>query len=157
MLTYVDVGQVNFVVKQLKGKESYPIQAKLSDSLFSIKQKLAALTKSKPEDQRLLLKGKALPDLKTLEDAGIKEGSVLHLSLKVSATTSAEARSEPSTSTSGTYNTVKRALEEKSGDHIFWKDLKALLQSHLVNEDQVNQVYKEFQKSYQSLIEKSGE
>ncbi|KAJ7211157.1 hypothetical protein GGX14DRAFT_623583, partial [Mycena pura] len=69
--------------KSLKPPVSYTIVVHLTDTIAAVKALLAAQPSGPPvETQRLLLKGKALADVKLLKEYSIKDGDTVNLALK---------------------------------------------------------------------------
>ena len=69
--------------KSLKPPASFTLSVHPTDTVSSIKAKLASLPSAPPADaQRLLLKGKALADGKLLKEYTIKDGDTLNLVIK---------------------------------------------------------------------------
>ncbi|CAH1771509.1 3847_t:CDS:2, partial [Entrophospora sp. SA101] len=64
---------------------------KNSETIYNLKEKLQKITSFTPLNQRLILKGKALIDTKTLFEYGITNDTVIHLVHKPGSTTGGES------------------------------------------------------------------
>jgi hypothetical protein len=73
-------------VKQLKGSDAgWKVKVGRMATIEEVKKKVEALSGISAGSQRLVLKGKALVDNKTLLDFDIKEGATIHLLKKAGA------------------------------------------------------------------------
>lgn len=65
----------------IKGTAKYRVNTPLSERVYSLKEKVAAMEdiKSEARDMRLLFKGKVLQDAQTLDGQGVKDGSPVML------------------------------------------------------------------------------
>ncbi|WWC59943.1 uncharacterized protein I303_102506 [Kwoniella dejecticola CBS 10117] len=95
---------VTITIKCLKPSLTLPITSSLTDTVTDLKAQIAKSNSSAPsvDTQRLLLKGKALSDNKLLKEYDIKDGTILHLMVKVS-TASASAPAKDLTSDEATF------------------------------------------------------
>ncbi|WWC68953.1 uncharacterized protein I206_102889 [Kwoniella pini CBS 10737] len=99
---------VTITIKCLKPSLTLPITATLTDTVSDLKSQIAKSDSNAPaiDTQRLLLKGKALSDTKLLKEYDIKDGTILHLMVKIATSaptkelTSDEATIIPPSSTS---------------------------------------------------------
>ncbi|GMM33100.1 NEDD8 family protein [Saccharomycopsis crataegensis] len=71
---------MQIVVKTLTGKE-VTLEIKPQDTVESVKEIMEEKEGIPPLQQRLVFDGKQLNDAQTMDDAGISEGSILHLVL----------------------------------------------------------------------------
>lgn len=92
--------------------------------------------------QRILFKGKALLDSKTIEDYGITEGSKLHLSIK--ATEDIERLSKDTGNSSNSESSA-------NGEGEFYKRLRNVLKKHFTDDD-AEKIISTFSESYSGMI-----
>ncbi|CAG8512662.1 15527_t:CDS:2 [Cetraspora pellucida] len=154
-------------VKSLKGGQTHTVQLSNSETILNLKERLWQLVLISPVNQRLILKGKALVDNKTLLEYGINDGTTIHLVQK-----SGTGSSEP-TVTAGT-NTVQSvpvvssqeapqnikehkshqhstAAMEKLKDPQFLLSLRSFLRNQFSDSDDADHVLKDFINIYQEL------
>ncbi|RXW15529.1 hypothetical protein EST38_g10331 [Candolleomyces aberdarensis] len=80
-----DLAAISLTFKSLKPALTYAHPVSLTDTILSIKEQLHTLHPEEiptPENQRLLLKGKALADQKLLKEYTVKEGDTINLMFK---------------------------------------------------------------------------
>ncbi|CAJ0650272.1 6198_t:CDS:2 [Entrophospora sp. SA101] len=102
---------------------------KNSETIYNLKEKLQKITSFTPLNQRLILKGKALIDTKTLFEYGITNDTVVHLVHKPGSTTGGES-----------INKIK--------DSQFWISLQKLLVEQFPETSDADNVLKEFFNCY---------
>ncbi|CAJ0907493.1 9011_t:CDS:2, partial [Entrophospora sp. SA101] len=100
---------------------------KNSETIYNLKEKLQKITSFTPLNQRLILKGKALIDTKTLFEYGITNDTVVHLVHKPGSTTGGES-----------INKIK--------DSQFWISLQKLLVEQFPETSDADNVLKEIDK-----------
>ncbi|RHZ82348.1 hypothetical protein Glove_109g129 [Diversispora epigaea] len=66
-------------IKSLRGGQTYSTQLNDSETVLGLKENLRSLASISPENQRLIFKGKALVDNKTLSEYGISNDMTIHL------------------------------------------------------------------------------
>ena len=99
ILWLLSVDSITLSIKSTKPVVSFSLEVQPTDSVASIKEKLASQypRAPPPEVQRLLIKGKVLADNKLLKEYdGVAEGAVLNLMVKPGTAWTGEERS-PST------------------------------------------------------------
>ncbi|CAJ0884043.1 1482_t:CDS:2 [Entrophospora sp. SA101] len=96
-----------------------------TQTIYNLKEKLQKITSFTPLNQRLILKGKALIDTKTLFEYGITNDTVIHLVHKPGSTTGGES-----------INKIK--------DSQFWISLQKLLVEQFPETSDADNVLKEF-------------
>ncbi|GAA99674.1 uncharacterized protein L969DRAFT_48362 [Mixia osmundae IAM 14324] len=79
-------GTLSLTIKSLKPSLSFTVEAKPTETVAELKAQLAAQANAPSADnQRLLLKGKALADNKLLKEYTIETGATIHLMIKTPA------------------------------------------------------------------------
>lgn len=102
-------------------------------------------------NQRLILKGKALIDTKTLYEYGINNDTTVHLvqksgSASISSSTS-DTISSP-VSSSSAQEPLSSSAMEKLKDPQFWRALHTFLQGEFSQNKDANRVFQEFSNIY---------
>ncbi|CAG8596491.1 10816_t:CDS:2 [Ambispora gerdemannii] len=163
-------------VKSLKGGGVYTIQLAETDTIVALKEKIRPLAQLSPANQRLILRGKALIDTKTLADYNITDDTTIHLVQKagsigggISISSPAETTSTISsssvslptavssitTTTTTTTSTSNNRLSDSgtgtAKDPKFWRDLRGFLQQHFKETDDADRVLNEFLGVYKDL------
>lgn len=118
--------QVNFRVKMLKSKEEYQITLDENATVSQVRQAVSAQGAGAPEALRFLLKGKVLQDHKTLQEYGIKEGTLLQVMRKPSP--SVDHQGMPTISSSPPSSGEDKAAEISSSRKVGQVDLGQLVQ-----------------------------
>ncbi|GJJ70093.1 ubiquitin-like protein 4 [Entomortierella parvispora] len=177
-------GEIELVVKGLKsGKWNVKVSAQ--GTIAELKEAVAAESGIEVAAQRLVLKGKALVDTKSLEEYGLAAGSVVHLIAKGGATgTSEPSSAAASTATSpaigsapasGTSTVEKeavaaapkrptvtsyRGLSEAGTEAVkeaeFWYWLNDQLRERLGSKEDASMMMKGFIGQYRDLIGNAG-
>ncbi|CAG8713483.1 889_t:CDS:2 [Acaulospora morrowiae] len=101
-------------VKSLKGGKVYTVQLSNLETVFNLKEKLQSLTSVSPGNQRLILKGKALVDTKTLSEYGIDNETTIHLVQKVAGSNSEQTASGSTSESSSEQNTSSLQHSQES-------------------------------------------
>ncbi|RXK38841.1 hypothetical protein M231_03897 [Tremella mesenterica] len=147
---------ITLTVKSLKPSLSVNVKAQTTDTISDLKSLVckAAPTAPPPDQQRLLLKGKALVDTKLLKEYDIQDGAVVHLLLKpagpppptLTITTSMADDSSPGTSRPlqvsdapplGPQAEVSSSTFHRTvSDPTFWQKIHALCVSEFAYEDE---------------------
>jgi hypothetical protein len=138
-------------IKSLKGGQIYTVQLNNSDTVINLKEKLQPLASIPINNQRLILKGKALVDTKTLYEYGINSDTIIHLvqksgSASISSSTS-DAISSP-VSSSSVQEPLSTSATEKLKDSQFWHALHTFLQGQFSQNKDADQVFQEFSNIY---------
>ena len=152
--------QVN--IKSLKGGQTYTVQLNNSDTILNLKEKLQPLASISVNNQRLILKGKALIDTKTLYEYGIINGTTIHLVQKSgSASISSSDTISPVSSSSlqepPTDLNVQKlspSATEKLKDPQFWHTLRTFLRDQIPQNNDADHVFQEFSNVYKEFNEK---
>ncbi|KAI8986990.1 hypothetical protein BDB01DRAFT_784210 [Pilobolus umbonatus] len=115
-------------VKVLKPASQFNVGGLTSDmSILQLKQRIYQRQNSIPANrQRLLIKGKVLPDHKTLGELSVNEGTTVHLML-----TAAPAVAEVKTGRFG----ISKESEEKLAKPEFWSALESTMVEQVGEED----------------------
>ena len=92
--------------------------------------------------QRILFKGKALLDSKTIQDYGITEGSKLHLSIKTTGDIARLSKDAGSSSKSDS---------SANDEGEFYKKLRKVLKKHFTDDD-AEKIFSKFSESYAGMI-----
>ncbi|CAG8588691.1 3324_t:CDS:2 [Ambispora leptoticha] len=152
---------INVNVKSLRGGGIYTIQLANTDSIVTLKEKIRPLAQLSPANQRLILRGKALVDTKTLADYNITNDTTIHLVQKAgsigggSISSPVEIKSTTITSSSSTTSTSNNRLTDSgtstTRDPKFWWDLRGFLQQHFKETDDADRVLNEFLGVYKDL------
>ncbi|KAF9433602.1 hypothetical protein BGZ76_009233 [Entomortierella beljakovae] len=168
-------GSIQVVIKSLKAGQwtvDVPAQGTISD----LKEALQAKAGINVGSQRLLLKGKALVDNKTLEEYGLISGSIVHLFSKAGASSTASSvtegitapasstqESESSTNSGATASAPKkssvtsyRGLSEQgtaiAKEAEFWHWLNDQLKDKLGSKEDSSLMLKGFLGQYRDLV-----
>nr|CAG8545332.1 5009_t:CDS:2 [Entrophospora candida]CAG8553637.1 5667_t:CDS:2 [Entrophospora candida] len=131
---------IQVIVKSLKGNLTHTVQIKNSETIYNLKEKLQKITSFTPLNQRLILKGKALIDTKTLFEYGITNDTVIHLVHKPGSTTGGEISKNDSQLSNSGINKIK--------DSQFWISLQKLLVEQFPETSDADNVLKEFFNCY---------
>ncbi|KNC83156.1 hypothetical protein SARC_04585 [Sphaeroforma arctica JP610] len=86
-------GSISVLVKSLKGA-TYTIKVLPSDLVAVLKNKLSKQTAISIDQIRLILKGKAVADTSTIEEAKLSDQSKIHFTIKPAAKTTVPMPSE---------------------------------------------------------------
>ncbi|KAG0173071.1 hypothetical protein DFQ28_009241 [Apophysomyces sp. BC1034] len=138
--TTTPAGTLELTIKVLKPASQFKLSNALAtDTVATLKQRIYQLQTSLPANrQRLLLKGKALADQKTLSDYGISNGSVIHLmaaaakpSTTAATTTAAATTVEPTTGRFGMSLSAEKELESPA----FWTAVEKTVSEKMNKED----------------------
>ncbi|CAG8712341.1 12406_t:CDS:2, partial [Racocetra fulgida] len=147
------------------------VQLSNSETILNLKERLWQLVLISPVNQRLILKGKALVDNKTLLEYGINDGTTIHLVQKsgsVSSEPTATAgvnpvQSVPVVSSQEAPQNIKEhkshqlstAAMEKLKDPQFLLSLRSFLRGQFSDGDDADHVLKDFINIYQELNDKT--
>ncbi|KAJ3312912.1 hypothetical protein HDV04_002569 [Boothiomyces sp. JEL0838] len=112
-------------IKPLKGLAPFTIEADLLESITEVKLRISSASGVSVANQRLLLSGKGLSDLKTLFDYSIKPGATLHLSVKQE-----EGAVEEPVPTAQ----QKESAPSNIDSQVFWSRIKTVLDSKYTSE-----------------------
>ncbi|KAL7276190.1 hypothetical protein RUND412_000841 [Rhizina undulata] len=129
------VPTATITLKSLRGSTisvSLP-ETPLTTTVSTLKLRLSTETKFPIEKLKLLIKGKVLGDLKTLEDVGIKAGEDVTVNVMVMGGTSAAA-SPAASPPMPQEEEVKEVVEEKRkvlAEDSFWQELRGFLNDKL--------------------------
>uniref|UniRef100_A0A1D1YL33 Polyubiquitin n=1 Tax=Anthurium amnicola TaxID=1678845 RepID=A0A1D1YL33_9ARAE len=142
-------------IKSLKGGQTYTVQLNNSDTIISLKEKLQPLSSIPINNQRLILKGKALVDIKTLHEYGINNDTTIHLVQK-SGNTSISSDTTSAVSSSSVQEPpiplkdqkLTSAATEKLRDPLFWRALHTFLQDQFSQNKDADHVFQEFLNIY---------
>ncbi|CAG8452687.1 3180_t:CDS:2 [Funneliformis caledonium] len=146
-------------IKSLKGGQTYTIQLNNSDTILNLKEKLQPLASTSVINQRLILKGKALVDTKTLYEYGINNDTTVHLVQKSGTSSISSITSDaipiltPSSSTAQELpkdQKLSTAATEKLKDPRFWHTLRNFLQDQFSQND-ADHVFKDFLSIYKEF------
>lgn len=109
---------IEITVKSLKPSLTFPVKAQSTDTVAHLKSLVAASSSSAPavEQQRLLLKGKALTDTKLLKEYDIGAGAVVHLVIKPAAASATTSTAAPETA--GPSSSSSPAAMEAAADGV---------------------------------------
>ncbi|KAK9767769.1 hypothetical protein K7432_002152 [Basidiobolus ranarum] len=136
-------------VKALKGGKEYLIKMKPGDTVLKLKEKLQTVSSQPVAAQRLILKGKALTDSKSLLEVNITSNTVIHLLQKATLPpTSSTATATPTpveTSTGLTPEGDELIKSEK-----FWNSLRNYLQEQYTSSEDVEKIIQQFRDSYKA-------
>ncbi|CAB4390204.1 unnamed protein product [Rhizophagus irregularis] len=138
-------------IKSLKGGQTFTVQLNNSDTVINLKEKLQPLASIPINNQRLILKGKALIDTKTLYEYGINNDTTVHLvqksgSASISSSTS-DTISSP-VSSSSAQEPLSSSAMEKLKDPQFWRALHTFLQGEFSQNKDANRVFQEISNIY---------
>jgi hypothetical protein len=96
----IHVDSITLTIKSLKPAHTFTVSAHPTDSISSLKQKIATLPRAPPADwQRLLLKGKALTDSKLLKEYNVEDGAILNLTIKPGSVWTGDLKEQGHTNT----------------------------------------------------------
>ncbi|KAF9957601.1 hypothetical protein BGZ72_001640 [Mortierella alpina] len=95
--TEASQGDIQVTIKSLKSGQ-WTVDVSAQGTIADLKEALQAKAGIDAGSQRLVLKGKALLDNKSLEEYGLTSGSVIHLFAKAGAVASPTVPSSPATS-----------------------------------------------------------
>ena len=135
---------MRLIIKILGQNEEFTIF--VPDALVDVGRLKVLLERNKGipvQCQRILYKGKALADSKTIHDYGITEDSKLHLSIKATGETKGLLNETPNSSKS-------ESIGNRDGD--FFKRLKRILNKHF-SEGDAEKVISGFSEVYAGLID----
>ncbi|RIA88125.1 ubiquitin-related domain-containing protein [Glomus cerebriforme] len=149
-------------IKSLKGGQTLIVQLNNSDTILNLKEKLQPLTSIPVNNQRLILKGKALVDIKTLYEYGIDNDTTIHLVQKSgsapASSTTTDKLSPPVSSNSAQESPISlneqkltSAATEKLKDPQFWRALRIFLQDQFSQNSDVDHVFQEFLNVYKEF------
>ncbi|RIB08555.1 ubiquitin-related domain-containing protein [Gigaspora rosea] len=147
-------------VKSLKGGQTHTVQLSNSETVLNLKERLWPLVLISPVNQRLIFKGKALVDNKTLFEYGISDATTIHLVQKSGTGNSGPTiTSEPTTSSQEVPQNIKEhkvhqlspEAIEKLKDPQFLLSLRSFLRSQFSDSDDADHVLKDFINIYQEL------
>ncbi|KAF9973933.1 Large proline-rich protein bag6 [Actinomortierella ambigua] len=173
-------GTIEVTIKSLKSGQ-YTVNVSAAGTVLNLKEALAKEAGIDVQSQRLVLKGKALVDSKSLADYGIAAGSIVHLFSKAggatsstsaeaappAATTSASAPVSESASTTATvaaataaaarkvtsYRGLSEAGTETARSSEFWYGLHSYLSQQFANNrEDADTMLKGFLGQYRDLI-----
>ncbi|KAF7732783.1 hypothetical protein EC973_000057 [Apophysomyces ossiformis] len=139
---------LELIIKVLKPAAQFSLGHVLpTDTVATLKQHIYQIQPSYPPyRQRLLLKGKALADQKTLKDYAISNGSLIHLMLTAAAKPT-EAPASSSTTTTSTITPadvpvtatgrfgLSAAAEKELEQTAFWENIEKTVSGTLNKED----------------------
>ncbi|CAH1762672.1 8994_t:CDS:2 [Entrophospora sp. SA101] len=146
-------------VKSLKGNLTHNVQINNSETIYNLKEKLQKITSFTPSNQRLILKGKALIDTKTLFEHGITNGTVVHLVHKPGITNSGGGDGGGISKNVDSQQQKQRELAvkdtqlsnsgiDKIKDSQFWVSLRKLLVEQFPETNDADNVLKDFFNCY---------
>ncbi|KAF9105777.1 hypothetical protein BGX27_009436 [Mortierella sp. AM989] len=168
-------GAIQVTIKSLKTGQ-WTVDVPAQGTIADLKEALQTKAGIEVSTQRLVLKGKALVDNKSLEEYGISTGSIVHLFSKAGATptaasSTADAASTPaspaqeseSTTASGVTSVPKKPMvasyrglsEEATGiakEAEFWYWLNDQLKEKLGSKEDASLMMKGFLGQYRDLI-----
>ncbi|KAH8549716.1 ubiquitin-related domain-containing protein [Umbelopsis sp. PMI_123] len=137
---------IKVTVKTLKPASQFEIfNLKLTDTIATLKDRISQQRSIPMKQQRLLIKGKVLNDTKPLAEYAITDGTVIHLMIRSSTTTSepksehipvaptptAESASQPEVGAHGITKSAEDLLKQPE----IWKKLNNVLKEQLSEED----------------------
>ncbi|GES89752.1 ubiquitin-related domain-containing protein [Rhizophagus clarus] len=140
-------------IKSLKGGQTYTVQLNNSDTVVNLKEKLQPLTSIPINNQRLILKGKALVDTKTLYEYGINNDTTIHLVQKSGSASTSDTITPPASSSSA-LQSLSTTATEKLKDPQFWRALHTFLQGQFSQNKDADHVFQEFLNIYKEYNEK---
>ncbi|KAJ3318270.1 hypothetical protein HDV06_000713 [Boothiomyces sp. JEL0866] len=112
-------------IKPLKGLAPFTIEADLLETIAELKLKISTVSGVAIPNQRLLLSGKGLSDLRTLFDYNIKPNATLHLSVKQDEGAVEEPVVAPQ---------PKEVKQSDIDTQVFWSKIKTVLDSKYTSE-----------------------
>jgi hypothetical protein len=148
-------------VKQLKRQDALQVQLHELDYIYTLKLHLSKSLSIPVSDMKLLFKGKACFDYKTLLDYSIASGATLNLFISSSSSSSESASATRDINDANdvmpvdlTKNTrpvnTKEIISKQSTNVDFWLELQDLLQKHFQEASPV--VLNHFKQSLNSLL-----
>ncbi|TPX36995.1 hypothetical protein SmJEL517_g01043 [Synchytrium microbalum] len=138
---------ITLQIKALKANINHTITVSRIATISAVKASIAKLGDVPISSQRLIWKGKALTDSKTLLDYGIESGETIHLLKKVGV---ADDDPAAAATTENVPAVTDSGIAKVGMDKSFWAGVATYLQSRLGAESPI--VYSEFVKAYEGLI-----
>ncbi|ORX98919.1 hypothetical protein K493DRAFT_313453 [Basidiobolus meristosporus CBS 931.73] len=137
-------------VKALKGGKEYIIKMKPGDTVMKLKERLQTVSSQPVAAQRLILKGKALTDSKSLLEFNITSSTVIHLLQKATLPAASETAAPTPVETS---TGLTPAGDELLKSEPFWNSLRGFLQEQYTDAADVEKIVKKFMDSYKDVAE----
>ncbi|ORZ02225.1 ubiquitin-related domain-containing protein [Syncephalastrum racemosum] len=139
---------ISVTVKILKPASQFNVgDLDPSDTVSDLKARIHAHNKTPVDRQRLLLKGKALADTKSLCDYNIGNGAVLHLMItKAPAAPASPGPDAASATATVQSDTLSAEAEQKLKDPAFWTAVERVVQEQLQNESDTRWVLEKWKK-----------
>lgn len=131
---------IKVTVKTLKPASQFEIfNLKLTDTIATLKDRISQQRSIPMKQQRLLIKGKVLNDIKPLAEYAITDGTVVHLMIRA-PTTASEPKSEEIPASPAAAETVgahgiSKSAEDSLKQPEIWRKLHNVLKEQLGEDD----------------------
>ncbi|KAJ3413005.1 hypothetical protein HDV05_008656 [Chytridiales sp. JEL 0842] len=151
--------QVEITVKQLKGTDAgWKVKVGRLATIEDVKEMVAVASGIPASQQRLVYKGKALIDNKTILDFDIKEGATINLLKKAGAATPETAPSptpSPQTAKAAPKKQVdpfQTHAKTAALNPAFWASVKDVLSSHFTDPAEKQKVMDQWGQSFVAML-----